>query len=326
MAGMDISIKRAPQDGRFKIRIDNKDIDIRVSSVPTIYGEKIVMRLLDQSNIHIGMAECGLNKECLNRFQELINRPYGIILVTGPTGSGKTTTLYLALQTINSPDKNIVTIEEPVEYDLEGINQISVNVKAGVTFANGLRSILRQDPDVIMVGEMRDLETADVAVRAALTGHLVFSTLHTNDAPSSVARMIDMGVPPYLVTSSVCCVLAQRLIRTVCPHCKEIYIPEPKDLAQTGLTVESADFSFVRGKGCEQCKNSGYLGRTGIFELMVVDKDLRGLIHAGKPGDEIRESAKKSGMRMLWEDGLDKVKQGITTIDELKRVTFAEGA
>jgi len=280
---------------------------------------------LDRAMIQMGLPESGLDAECLIRFNELINRPYGIILVTGPTGSGKTTTLYLALQSINSPDKNVITIEEPVEYDLEGINQIPVNVKAGVTFAKGLRSILRQDPDVIMVGEMRDLETADVAVRAALTGHLVFSTLHTNDAPSSVVRMIDMGVAPYLVTSSVCCVLAQRLVRTICSKCKESYIPNQELLDFAGLKGTPLDYTFYRGSGCDDCVQTGYRGRTGLFELMVVDKELRMLIHEGKSTDAIREAAKKSGMKLLWEDGLEKVLKGKTTIDELKRVTFTEG-
>jgi len=260
----------------------------------------------------------------LRQLQDMIARPYGIILVTGPTGSGKTTTLYLALHTINSPEKNIITIEEPVEYDLEGINQISVNIKAGVTFAKGLRSILRQDPDVIMVGEMRDLETADVAVRAALTGHLVLSTLHTNDAPSSIVRLIDMGIPPYLVTSSVCCVLAQRLVRTICPDCKEPYKPSPEVLATEGLDPESKDYTFYRGKGCETCSDTGYFGRTGLFELMVVDKELRSLIHAGKSSDVLREASQKAGMKTLWEDGLEKALQGLTTIEEVKRVAFTE--
>ena len=325
MAGMDISIKREPQDGRFKIRAENKNIDVRISTIPTIYGEKIVMRLLDKSFIKMGMLDCGLSADQLSRFKDLIGRPYGIILVTGPTGSGKTTTLYLTLQSINSPDRNVITIEDPVEYDLEGINQIQVNVKAGITFAKGLRSILRQDPDVIMVGEMRDLETADVAVRASLTGHLVFSTLHTNDAASSIIRMIDMGVAPYLVTSSVSCVLAQRLVRTVCPKCKESYNPPQEILEAAGLKGSPQEYTFQRGKGCEECGQTGYLGRTGLFELMVVDKELRQMIHEKRSTDELRAAAQKTGMKLLWEDGLQKVLDGRTTIEELKRVTFSEG-
>ena len=324
MAGMDISIKRTPQDGRFKMRAENKDFDVRISSVPTIYGEKIVMRLLDQGSIKVGLEEIGFNEECLNRFKELIERPYGIVLVTGPTGSGKTTTLYLALQSINSPDKNIITIEEPVEYDLEGINQIAVNIKAGVTFAKGLRSILRQDPDVIMVGEMRDLETADVAVRAALTGHLVFSTLHTNDAASSIVRLVDMGIPPYLVTSSVCGVLAQRLVRMICPECKEAYHPAAHVLADAGLEENTQEYRFFRGKGCDACGGTGYSGRTGVLELMTIDRELRSLIHAGKSSDVIRASAQSAGMKVLWEDGLEKVLKGITTMEEINKVAFIE--
>ncbi len=325
MAEMDISIKRQAQDGRFKIRVENKNIDVRISSVPTIYGEKLVMRLLDKSFIQMGLMDCGLSKSCLERFSELINRPYGIILVTGPTGSGKTTTLYLALQTLNSPDKNIITIEEPVEYDLEGVNQIPVNSKAGITFAKGLRSILRQDPDVIMVGEMRDLETADVAVRAALTGHLVFSTLHTNDACSSIIRLIDMGIASYLVTSSICCVLAQRLVRTICDKCKEAYTPSQEQLDSAGIKASVSEVTFYRGKGCEDCGQTGFRGRTGLFELMVVDKKLRQLIHEGQSVDALRSASQKSGMKFLWDDGLEKVLQGQTTIEELKRVTFLEG-
>ena len=322
MSGMDISIKRNPQDGRFKLRVENRDFDVRISTIPTIYGEKVVMRLLDQNSIKMGLPEAGFGDDTYKKFREIIERPYGIILVTGPTGSGKTTTLYLALQAINSPDKNIITIEEPVEYDLERVNQIPVNVKAGLTFAKGLRSILRQDPDVIMVGEMRDLETADVAVRAALTGHLVFSTLHTNDAISAVARMIDMGVPPYLVTSSVCCVLAQRLVRLVCTKCKESYTPSADLLEEAQLGA--SDHVFYRGKGCEHCGQTGFRGRSGIFELMVLDKDLRNMIHENESGDRIKQVAQKNGMKLLWEDGLDKVRKGLTTLEELKRVAFTE--
>ncbi len=324
MAGMDIAVKRSPQDGRFRIKAKNKDIDVRVSTIPTIFGEKVVMRLLDQTSIMVGLQELGFSNDCLQRFVELIKRPHGIILVTGPTGSGKTTTLYVALQSINSPDKNIITLEEPVEYNLEGVNQIQVNVKAGVSFAKGLRSILRQDPDVIMVGEMRDLETAEIAVRAALTGHLVFSTLHTNDAASSIVRMVDMGVAPYLVASSVCGVLAQRLVRTICPKCKEAYHPSPDIVEENTLEGKAQDYTFYRGKGCDYCSKQGYLGRTGLFELMSVEKDIRHLIHTGRSSDDIREAAHKAGMKLLWEDGLDKVLEGITTIEEVKRAAFIE--
>jgi len=326
MAGMDISTKRTPQDGRFKIRVEKKDIDIRISTIPTIYGEKVVMRLLDQTSVCSNLEDIGFNKDTCKQFRDLIDRPYGIILVTGPTGSGKTTTLYYALQEINSPEKNIVTIEEPVEYELEGINQISVNVKAGVTFAEGLKSILRQDPDVIMVGEVRDLETANIAVRAALTGHLVFSTLHTNDAASSIARLIDMGVPPYLVTSSVSCILAQRLVRKVCEKCKEPFTPTPEMLSELDLDGTAEGYTFYKGKGCEDCAQTGYFGRIGVFEFMVIDKELRNLIHTGCSGDDIKVAAQKTGMKLLWEDGKEKIKKGVTTIEELKRVTFMEEA
>ncbi len=324
MAGMDISIKRSPQDGRFKIRIDEKDIDVRVSTIPTTYGEKVVMRLLDQTSVRKGLEEAGFDERILKQFKAMIERPFGIILVTGPTGSGKTTTLYLALQIINSPDKNIITLEDPVEYELKGINQISVNVKAGVTFAEGLKSILRQDPDVIMIGEIRDFETADIAVRAALTGHLVFSTLHTNDAPSSIVRLVDMNLPPFLVASSICGVLAQRLVRAICPQCKKSFKLSERDLEGTGLDRRALEFTFYRGDGCEKCRNTGYWGRIGIFELMGVDKELRALIHANKTSDEIRALAQKEGMKTLWEDGFEKVLRGLTTIEEVRRVTFAE--
>jgi len=323
MAGMDISIKRAPQDGRFKIRAENKNIDVRISTIPTIYGEKVVMRLLDQGSVKKGLGDAGFNEVNLKQFQELITRPYGIILVTGPTGSGKTTTLYLALQAIHSHEKNIITIEDPVEYEIEGINQISVNVKAGVTFANGLKSILRQDPDVIMVGEIRDLETANIAVRAALTGHLVFSTLHTNDAAGSIVRLVDMGVPSYLVTSSVTAVMAQRLVRNICPHCKESYRPDGS-IEEELSPGEPKELLLYRGRGCDECGHTGYQGRTGIFELMVVDKELRNLIHANASADILRQAAQRAGTKTLWEDGREKVLQGITTVEELKRVTFSE--
>jgi general secretion pathway protein E len=231
----------------------------------------------------------------------------------------------LALQTINTPEKNIITIEDPVEYEIPGVNQIPVNVKAGVTFAKGLRSILRQDPDVIMVGEIRDTETADIAVRAALTGHLVFSTLHTNDAATSIVRLIDMGIPLYLVVSSVCGVLAQRLVRTICPECKEPYQPSEGELSRLGSSVNTSELSFFKGKGCDKCAQTGYFGRTGIFELMVLDKELRAVVQAGKSSDEIREAALKQGMKLLWQDGLEKVNKGITTLQELNKATFIEG-
>ncbi|HLF17548.1 MAG TPA: ATPase, T2SS/T4P/T4SS family [Candidatus Omnitrophota bacterium] len=324
MAGIDISIKRTPQDGRFKMNVEEKEVDVRVSTVPTTYGETVVMRLLDPSVILKDLKNSGFGDDVYTKFRELIERPFGIVLVTGPTGSGKSTTLYLALQTINTADKNIITIEEPVEYEIKGVNQIAVNVKAGVTFAKGLRSILRQDPDVIMVGEMRDTETADIAVRAALTGHLVFSTLHTNDAASSIVRLVDMGIPLYLVISSVCGILAQRLVRMICPKCKESYQPTPEELKRARLEDATKTYTFYRGKGCDACGKTGYYGRIGIFELMVLNKELRSVIQAGKSSDEIQEAARKAGMKLLWEDGMEKALQGLTTLEEVNKVTFIE--
>ncbi|MBU0467451.1 MAG: GspE/PulE family protein, partial [Candidatus Omnitrophica bacterium] len=322
MASFDISIKRTPQDGRFKVNAYNKDFDVRVSTVPSIFGEKIVMRLLDQMRIKLGLKDLGFSNDCYQKFTELIKSPYGIILVTGPTGSGKTTTLYLALQAIKSSKLKIITIEDPVECGLEGISQTTVNVKSGETFAESLISVLQQEPDVIMVGEMTDLETIDIAVRAALTNHLVFSTIPSNDTASSIARMIDVGIQPYLVTSSVSCVLAQRLVRVICLDCREKYSMSESEFQVSGLDGQPEDYTFFRGAGCDQCSGSGYLGRIGIFELMIIDKELRGLIQSGKSSEMIRYSAQKAGMKTLWEDGLEKVQKGITTFEELKKVTL----
>ncbi|MBN1492859.1 MAG: Flp pilus assembly complex ATPase component TadA [Candidatus Omnitrophica bacterium] len=324
MAGMDISIKRAPQDGRFGIKIKDKSIDVRVSSVPTIYDEKVVMRLLDQTSIQIGLDEIGFKGKTLEQFKELINLPHGIVLISGPTGSGKTTTLYVVLQAINAPHKNIITIEDPVEYNLGWVNQIQVNVKAGVTFAAGLRSILRQDPDVIMVGEMRDLETAEISVRAALTGHLVFSTIHTNDAASSMVRMVDMGLEPYLVSASVFGIVAQRLVRTICPKCKEPYKPDDVLLEELNLTGDPNKYTLYCGKGCEHCHEQGYKGRTTLVELMVVNNTLRHMIHQNASSFDLRDAAQKAGMKTLWRDGIEKALAGITTVDEVRKASFTE--
>ncbi|MFC1808977.1 GspE/PulE family protein [Candidatus Omnitrophota bacterium] len=324
MAGMDISVKRAAQDGRFGIKIKGKSIDVRVSSVPTIYDEKVVMRLLDQTSIHVTLDQLGFKGKYLDQFNELIRMPHGIVLISGPTGSGKTTTLYVVLQSINDPHKNIITIEDPVEYNVGGVNQIQVNVKAGVTFAAGLRSILRQDPDVIMVGEMRDLETAQISVRAALTGHLVFSTIHTNDAASSIVRMVDMGLEPYLVSASVYGVIAQRLVRMICPNCKEPYKPSDLLMDELHLSGSATEYVFYRGKGCEQCHHQGYKGRTTIVELMLIDNDLRQLIHTNASSFKIREAAQKAGMKTLWDDGVEKALASLTTIDEVRKASFME--
>jgi len=306
LSKMDIAETRKPQDGRIFLKIEDKDLDIRVSTFPTVHGENVVMRLLDKSAVLMGLREMGFLDRNLEDFSKLIRRPNGIILVTGPTGSGKTSTLYSALTTISSMEKNIITIEDPVEYELPLIRQTQVNPVAGITFSNGLRSILRQDPDIIMVGEIRDKETADVAIQAALTGHLVFATLHTNDAPSALTRLMDMGVEPFLISSSVIGILAQRLVRVICDKCKE---------------KESGSY---RGKGCAQCKETGFVGRTGIFELLVINEELRKLVDAKCSSDEIRKKAIQIGMKTLREDGLVKVNQGLTTPEEVSRVTTVE--
>ena len=323
MANLDIAERRKPQDGRFTVRMSGKTVDIRVSSVPTVYGENIVLRLLDVSTALLNLTQLGFSKDVLKNFGKLIVRPHGIVLVTGPTGSGKTTTLYSALNKINTVEKNIITVEDPVEYKLEGIRQIQVNPKVDLTFANGLRSILRQDPDVIMVGEMRDYETSEIAIQAALTGHLVFSTLHTNDAPGAVTRMVDMKVEPFLVSSSVIGVLAQRLVRTVCPKCKESYAPTEEALKDIGIDVKSK-IKFYKGKGCQACSDTGYKGRIGIYELMIIDDEIRNLIIAKTSAEEIRKEALKKGMIPLKTDGIEKVRSGTTSIEEVLRVTEEE--
>lgn len=326
MACLDIAERRIPQDGRFTIKIEGKQIDVRVSCVPTIYGENLVLRLLDASYALLGLEELGFSKEVLDKYNKLIFRPHGIILVTGPTGSGKTTTLYASLAQMNTQEKNIITIEDPVEYKLAGIRQIPVNLKVDLTFANGLRSILRQDPDIIMVGEIRDFETAEIAIQAALTGHLVLATLHTNDAPGAITRLIDMGVEPFLASSSVIGVLAQRLVRRVCPDCKKKYAPTQEALKDIGLVnrVQSTEVEFYRGKGCARCMNTGYKGRISLYELMIPDEKIRNAIIAKPPTDEIRKLARASRMITLMEDGIGKIKDGITTVEEVLRVTREE--
>ncbi len=320
LGGMDIAESRAPQDGHFSVRVDERDIDLRVSTFPTVHGENVVMRLLDTGGVLVGLEKMGLGVETLKIYESLILRPYGIILSTGPTGSGKTTTLYSALTRINSIDRNIITIEDPVEYRLGLIRQTQVNPKAGITFANGLRYILRQDPDVIMVGEIRDLETAVIAIQAALTGHLVFSTLHTNDAPSTITRLINMGVEPFLISASLAGIMAQRLIRVICPDCKEAYEPSKALLDRLGLS-NKPKVKFYQGKGCSSCKGTGYRGRTGVYELMTIDDDLREMIITNASTVQLRDMARKKGMKILSEDGLDKVLKGQTTWEEVSRVT-----
>ncbi|HDL98736.1 MAG TPA: type II secretion system protein GspE, partial [Desulfobacteraceae bacterium] len=325
MAKLDIAEKRLPQDGRIEIRIADKNVDIRVSTLPTTWGERVVMRLLDKSNVLLSLTELGMSENNLDTFLKLIKAPHGIILVTGPTGSGKTTTLYSALTILNKPDINIITIEDPVEYQIKGISQVQVNPKIDLTFANGLRTIVRQDPDVILVGEIRDLVTAEIAIQSALTGHLVFSTLHTNDAASAVTRLIDMGIESFLVSSSVNAIVAQRLLRKICGHCAEPYTPSREYLAQVGLTPEElGDHPLYRGKGCPECLNTGYQGRVGIFELMVMDEDLRNFILTTSDSNQIRKRALESttgAMLTLRQDGLQKVLAGLTTLEEVFRVT-----
>jgi general secretion pathway protein E len=322
MAKLNIAEKRLPQDGRIEIKMADKNVDIRVSTIPTAFGERVVLRLLDKSSVLLKLSDLGLPEERLRIVDRLIRTPYGIILVTGPTGSGKTTTLYAALTTINNPDINIITIEDPIEYQIEGIGQIQVNPKIGLNFANGLRSIVRQDPDVILVGEIRDLETAEIAIQSALTGHLVFSTLHTNDSASSVTRLIDMGIQPFLASSSVTAILAQRLVRVVCSHCRELYTPDEESLKSIGITSEmSAGKEIFRGKGCPVCLDTGYLGRTGIFELMLLDDSVKNLILKTSDANAIKRMAMEQGMVSLRQDGAQKVLAGITTIEEVFRVT-----
>jgi general secretion pathway protein E len=324
MARMNIAESRLPQDGRIKLKVLGKDIDLRVSTLPTMYGESVVMRILDKSNSDLyDIRSLGFPEDSLHHLEALIRRPHGILLVTGPTGSGKTTTLYSALDTINLPDKKIITIEDPVEYQMDGINQIQVNAQIGLTFASGLRHIVRQDPDVIMVGEIRDLETAEIAIRAALTGHLVFSTLHTNDAPSAITRLIDMGSEDYLIASSLLGVLAQRLVRVICPHCRVEVFPVPEMLDEIGYRRGNGHepHRFFEGRGCERCANTGFAGRIGIYELMLMNDDLRKLTVGKADSGQIRKKALESGMRTLRDDGWLKVRQGATTVAEVLRVT-----
>jgi len=322
MAKLNIAEKRLPQDGRIMIKIADKDVDIRVSDIPTTFGERIVLRLLDKRSIFYSMEEIGLSPDKMEVMNRLIRGANGIILVTGPTGSGKTTTLYASLDKINSPDKNIITIEDPVEYQLPGIGQIHVNPKIGLSFANGLRSIVRQDPDVILVGEIRDLETAEISIHAALTGHLVFSTLHTNDAPGAITRLIDMGIEPFLVASSVVAIIAQRLVRVICPSCKGPYKPEKALLKEVGLTPSGLNKkTLYRGKGCPECLGTGYRGRTGIYEILTVDDFIRSLVLKTSDSATIKAEGVKRGMTTLRDDGIKKVLEGTTTIEEVLRVT-----
>jgi general secretion pathway protein E len=326
MAGLDIAERRTPQDGRIGIRIGDREVDIRVSIIPVANGERAVLRLLDKEHLLLDLNQLGFSPAHRQRFDELIRLPYGILLVTGPTGSGKTTTLYAALSQINTPDKNILTIEDPIEYQLKGIGQMQINPKIQLTFASSLRSILRQDPDVILVGEIRDAETAEISIHAALTGHLVFSTLHTNDASGAVTRLVDMGIEPFLVASSVVAIVAQRLVRTICSACRQSYDPSPEELARLGLNRPSAahggrSITLARGVGCPTCASSGYRGRVAIYEILLVDDQIRRLIMAKADAGALRDAAVAAGMRTLRLDGMAKVLQGLTTAEEVLRVT-----
>lgn len=322
MAKMNIAERRLPQDGRIRTAVDGRDLDIRVSTIPTVYGESVVMRLLDRSSLRLGLDELGFGPEDQAMFEGLIRKPHGIILVTGPTGSGKTTTLYSALQTINSVERKIITVEDPVEYQLHGINQIQVKPSIGLTFASGLRHILRQDPDVILVGEIRDRETAEIAIHAALTGHLVLSTLHTNDAASAITRLLEMGIEQYLITSTLSAVLAQRLVRKICRQC---CVPVPATVLPRPAAVETAaalasETGFY-GRGCLDCREQGFRGRVGIYELLVMRDELRAVMQQHSEANALRDRAIACGMRTLWQDGWEKVVTGVTTRDELLRVT-----
>ena len=322
LARIDIAERRRPQDGRIKITVGEKELDLRVSVLPTNHGQTVVMRLLDKDNIKVGLRQLGLSEDNFRQFKNLIRRPNGIILVTGPTGSGKTTTLYAALNDLNRPDKKIITAEDPVEYYLPGINQVEVKHGIGLDFARIIRSMLRQAPNIILVGEMRDSETAEMGIQASLTGHLVFSTLHTNDAPGAITRMVDMGVPPYLVASSVIAVLAQRLVRIVCTKCRQPYTPTDAVLEAAGITPEiAATATFMKGKGCGNCSRSGYRGRLGAFELMMMTSKVREMAFKGAATQDIRKVAISQGMRTLYADAIAKAMKGVTTLDEVFRVT-----
>ena len=325
MSKLNIAERRLPQDGRIKLRVMGKEIDFRVSTLPTLFGESVVMRILDSESITFDLDYLGFPAENLNVFEDLISRPYGIILVTGPTGSGKTTTLYSALNKINAPDKKIITVEDPVEYQLHGVNQIQVKASIGLTFANSLRSILRQDPDVVMIGEIRDAETSEIAIHAALTGHLVFSTLHTNDAPGAITRLLEMGMENYLVSSSILAILAQRLVRVICPKCIEKYTPDDATLREMDMDPEDyPDIQLARGKGCEYCANTGYRGRKGIYELLIISDEIRGLVLSQTDSKSIKDKARQLGMATLRESGWDKVREHVTTVAEVIRVTQVE--
>ena len=323
MANLNVTESRIPQDGRIKLEVNQTHIDLRISSLPTMYGEKIVIRILDLSSVRLGLSQLGFNKVNLQMLHNLLQRPSGIVLITGPTGSGKTSTLYAALNQLNTEKVNIMTVEDPVEYQLNGINQVQVNPNVGLTFASGLRSILRQDPDIVMIGEIRDQDTADIAIRASLTGHLVFSTLHTNSALATIPRLLDMGVEPYLVVSSLSGIIAQRLLRKICPVCKVEYTPSEMEKSvyqKRGIKVDT----LYKGKGCSACKNTGYHGRMAIHEILMLDDTIQSMMMNQKPLNEVKQYLLRNGMIFLLDDGLIKAKMGLTTLEEVLRVALQE--
>jgi len=325
MANVSLAEKRVPLDGRINVKVGEKSIDLRVSTLPTVHGESIVMRILDKESLSLGLPQLGFFSDDQTTFESVIGLPDGIFLVTGPTGSGKSTTLYSALNVINTPDRKIITVEDPVEYEVAGINQVQVRTEVGMTFSAALRSMLRQAPNIVMVGEIRDLETAEIAINASLTGHMVFSTLHTNDAPSSVSRLIDMGVKPFLVSASLRAALAQRLVRSICQNCKEPYTPSANELSILGVSEEQASSAtFMHGTGCDKCGDSGFRGRKGVFEIFVVNQEIEEMIYHNVSIVELRKKSREMGMRTMREDGFRKVLAGVTTLDEVLMVTTAE--
>ncbi len=325
MSNLDIAERRLPQDGRIELQVGGNPVDLRVSVLPTIFGESVVMRVLDRSNVQLSLDKIGLRQDEFKKFQQLIKKPNGIIVVTGPTGSGKTTTLYAALNTLNSPDTKILTAEDPVEYDIDGLCQVQMNAEIGLTFARTLRSFLRQDPDIILVGEIRDKETAEIAVQASLTGHLVFTTLHTNDAPSSIVRLLDLGLEAFLLTATIEAIVAQRLVRRICLKCKEQYTPTEAELMELDMRPEDVKGrTFFRGKGCDACNSSGFKGRMALFEIMIIDDDIREMIMKQASVNVLRVESRKRGMRSLRESGLNAIYEGQTTIDEVIRETLSE--
>jgi type IV pilus assembly protein PilB len=327
MASLDIAERRMPQDGRIELLVERRPVDLRVSVLPTMFGESVVLRVLDRTQVNLDLAQLGLREEDMGTIRQLINKPHGIIIVTGPTGSGKTTTLYSALKELNTPEVKILTSEDPVEYDIDGLVQVQIKTDIGLTFARCLRSFLRQDPDIILVGEIRDLETAQISVQSSLTGHLVFTTLHTNDAPSSIARLLDLGLEPFLVTATLESIIAQRLVRKICENCKEEYTPTEQQLLELGLTPDDiSGRTLFYGKGCDYCNHTGFRGRRGIFETMLLEDELRELIMKHASTNLLRQAARKRGMRTLRESGLLALYDGITTIEEIVRETLAEDA